>query len=108
LGTLIRHAHQGGGPAFAVLALAVAMIQPAFGTALMTLIRGAVLKDSRLATASCAAITLAAIAMRADEEQRRAVATQTKPRAENRFAMSRHVVPPAALTTANRSWEGRN
>jgi hypothetical protein len=84
------------------------MIQPTFRAALVTLVRGPVLVYPRETTASGAAITLAAVAMGADEEQRRAIATQTKSRAEYRFAMSRHAVPSAALTTANQSWEGRN
>lgn len=95
MGTLIRHASLAGRLAFAVLALAISMIQSALGTALVTLVCGAVLADPRLVAAGRAAIALAAITVGADEKQDRASTAQTKPRAENRFAMNRHAVPPA-------------
>jgi len=102
---LIRHANQAGRPAFAVLALPIAMIQPAFEAALMPPVRCTVLMDPCLTTAGRAAVTLATITVGADEEQGRTSMAQTKPRAENRFAMNRHACRRRSLTTANRSWE---
>jgi hypothetical protein len=65
---LIRHATPE--MAATIDALPVAMIQPAFGTLLMTMIGGATLSEAGLTPALCAAVTLAAITARANPEKR--------------------------------------
>ena len=107
MGTLIRHARLPGRPALPVLALAVAMIEPAFGAALVALVGGPMLAPARIAAANRAAIALAAITVRADEEQGRASTAHTQPCAENCFAMNRHAVRLAGFDNDDRSWEVR-
>ena len=89
MGTLIRHANQAGRPAFAVLALPIAMIQSAFEAALMPPVRRTVLMDPCLTTAGRAAVTLATITVGADEEHGVALLTETSSLKERRFAVNR-------------------
>ena len=105
MGTLIRHA--GLGQASTVVALAVPVVQFAFRAALIAAVGFAVLTKPRCRAACLAAVTLSAVAVRADEEQGVAIAAQTKPRAENRIAVFHHAPSGRALTTAVISWQVR-
>ena len=53
-----------------VLALAVAMIEPPFRAALMTLVGAPLLLSPRPATAPCTAIAMSTVAVRAQEKSR--------------------------------------
>jgi hypothetical protein len=95
---LIRHARW---PAtLAVLSLAVAMIEPAFGTLLMPAIGAAPLLEPRLMAAIQAAIAVSAIAVLTDQEQY--LATQAKPLPKHHFAVRRrHRSGRAGLDNGN-------
>jgi hypothetical protein len=84
-------------PAPAVLPLPVAMIEPAFGTLLMSPVGATLLPAPRLPTARAAAVALATITAGAQKEQRLALTAQAKPWPKNHFAMNRHAYPQAAL-----------
>ena len=104
-GTLIRHA----GPAVAlpVGTLPVTMIEPAFGTLLVTAVGGAALPEPGFVAAGRAAVALAAIAVRADPEQRLAFLAAANSRPENHFSMNRHPPRRRGLTSGNGSWQGK-
>ncbi|MHB1795675.1 MAG: hypothetical protein ACYCPO_11975 [Acidobacteriaceae bacterium] len=73
-----------------VCALAVAMIQPPFGTLLMPPISGPMLLAPRLTPALRAAVALTAITASANPEHRPAIGVAAKPKPQNNFLMNRH------------------
>ena len=77
MGTFVRHT--GFGLALPVVALPVPVIQFSFRAALITAVGFTVLPETCRRAAGLAAITMSAIAVRADEEQGVAIAAQTKP-----------------------------
>ncbi len=81
-----------------VVALPVAMIQPPFRAALMTLIGPPSLLTSRPFTARFAAIAMSTVAVRAQEEGRQAIRAETGPLHQYRF-VRRHACPQAACWT---------
>ncbi len=83
--------------AFPVGALAVAVIESALRALLVPPVGGAPLPAPGSVPAGAAAIAMSAIAMRAEEEQRPALAAEANPLTENRFAVSRHACSQAAL-----------
>lgn len=94
---MIRH----GGALFTplpVVALAVAMIQPSFRAALMTLIGPPPLLSSRPFAAGLAAIAMPTVAVRTQKEGRQAVRAETGPLHQYRF-MRRHACPQATRWT---------
>ena len=107
MGTLIRHAGLSLSMALTVVALPVAVVQFAFRAALMDAVGFTALPEPRGLAARLAAVALSAIAVRADEEQGVAIAAQTKPRTENRFAVFHHAPRGRTLTTAIISWQVR-
>lgn len=103
---MIRHA--GVCLPMPVAALPVAMIQPAFGAALMAPVGFAVLPPPRRRTACPATVALPAVTVRTNEKQYVASAALTKPRTENCLAVYRHAPGARALTAAIGSWEVRS
>lgn len=83
-----------------VVALAVAMIQPSFRAALMTLIGPPPLLSPRPFAAGLAAIAMSTVAVRAQEEGRQAVRAETGPLQQYR-SMRRHACPQAGLFTVD-------
>lgn len=81
-----------------VVALAVAMVQPSFRAALMPLIGPPPLLSSRPCAAGLAAIAMATVAVRTQEEGRQAVRPETGPLHQYRF-VRRHACPQAACWT---------
>ena len=73
------------------------MIQASFGALLVATVSATPLVAAGGGAAENAAIAVPAITMRADEEQCPAVWAETNPLPQNRFAMRRHVLSPAAL-----------
>jgi hypothetical protein len=92
---MIRHARPA--LALAVPLLAVAMIQPAFETPLITPIGRAMLAQTRRPAALQAAIALAAVTTRAQQEHRATFVGVTEPLSQNYFPVRRHVPSQAAL-----------
>jgi hypothetical protein len=90
---MIRHAHR-----FAVLlpvlALTVAMIEPPFRAALMTLVGAPALLASCTPTARLAAITMSPVAMRTEKEGRQAIRAKTSSLHQYRV-VRRHATPQA-------------
>ena len=84
-----------------VFPLAVAVIEPAFGTLLMTTIGVAPLIQAGLVPAMQTAIAMPTVAMRAEEECRPTFTAQTHPQPQNHFAMHRHPPSPAGLDNGN-------
>jgi len=76
---MIRHGRGGGLSAEPVSLLPVAMIQPAFLAALMPPVGATPLAKARLPPAVLATVAMAAITMRADEEQGAAAWLATEP-----------------------------
>lgn len=96
---MIRHA--GLHATLAILALTVAMIQPAFGALLMPAVGVAALLEPGLLAAIQAAIAVSAIAMLTDQEQR--LATRAQPLPKHYFAVRRrHWSQRAGLDNGNR------
>jgi hypothetical protein len=93
--------------ALAVVLLPVAMIEPAFRTLLIAAVGRAVLPAPGLAAARRAAITLSAIAMRANPEQRLASLAAANPLPENHLSMNRHPHTLADFDNGNGSCQGR-
>lgn len=90
-----------------VVALAVAMIEPPFRAALMTLIGPPPLLSPRPFATGLAAITMSTVAVRAQEKGRQAVHAETGPLHQYRF-MRRPVCPQARLLdTGTRSCQPR-
>lgn len=92
---MIRHARPA--PALAVPLLAVAMIEPAFETLLVAPIGRAMLAQTRRPAALQAAIALAAVTVRAQQEHRATFVGVTEPLSQNYFRVCRHVPSQAAL-----------
>jgi hypothetical protein len=97
---MISHAVVG----LAVGALPVATIQPGLETLLVAAIGTALLLQSSLAAAIRAAVTLAAVTVRANPE--RAVASVAAPLPQN-CLLSRHPHPRGALDNGRESWQVR-
>jgi hypothetical protein len=95
---LIRHARMDLPAAAAVIALTVAMIETSFGTLLMAAVGAPSLVGAGMLTASGAAISLSAIAVRANIEHRVTGGTEANSLPQHRFAMScRHAPSRAGL-----------
>ncbi len=92
---MIRHARPA--PVFAVPLLAVAMIEPAFETLLIAPIGRAMLAQTCRSAALQAAIALAAVTARAQEEHRATFVGVTEPLSQDYFRVRRHVPSQAAL-----------
>ncbi len=73
------------------------MIQPSFRTLLVPAIGITPLLQPALVPTDEAAIALAAVAMRADDEHQVTSTAQTNPLPENHFAGDRHMSSPAGL-----------
>ena len=100
---MIRHAWLRLTQAAPVRPLAIAMIEPSFGTPLVAPVGRPLLPAASLVAAFGAAVALPSIAVRADEENRLAVLTKAKPLPQNRFAVShRHASSQAG--TGQRQW----
>ena len=106
MGTLIRHARPAS-PPISIFALPVAMVESSFQAPLVAAVGAAPLLQSRLSTASGAAVALSAIAVLADPEHRVASSAAANPLPENYFAVGRHPCPHAGLDNGNRSWQVR-
>jgi len=102
---LIRHA--ASRPAPPILALSVAMIQPALRAPLVAAVGVASLLASRLAAAGGAAIALSPVAVWTDPEHRPASATTANPLPKNDFVVKAHARPLAGLDKGSRSWQVR-
>ncbi len=80
-----------------ILPLAVAMIEPPFGTALMTLIGAPPLFAAGALTAGLAAIAMPPVAVRTQEKGRQAIRAKAGPLPQYRFvrrhAASRRIAP---------------
>ena len=98
-GTLIRHAFALAAP---VRALAVAMIQASFGTALVAAVGAAVLLEAGLGAAGETAVAMSTITVMTDPEDR--LAAETNSLTENHFAMPGHCEPQARLDNGVGSW----
>lgn len=83
------------------------MIEPSFETLLVAAIGRAMLVEAGLLPAGKAAIALAAVTMRAQEEHGPAFAGMAKPLPQNHFLMGRHLSSQAALDSDNGSWQAR-
>ncbi|MDX1984735.1 MAG: hypothetical protein SFV51_30965 [Bryobacteraceae bacterium] len=86
---MIRHVRRRGLAALPVLALAVTMIEPAFLAPLMATVGTAPLAATITLTAGCAAITVPAVAVGADEEDGLAIRGDTRPLSQCCFAVNR-------------------
>jgi hypothetical protein len=84
------------------------MIEPAFFALLMASIGASHLPEARLLAALLAAIAVAPIAMRADEEDGVALLTATRPLQENSLTMHRrrHCICPAGLDNGSLAMSG--
>jgi hypothetical protein len=95
---LIRHARLLLTTAAPVLPLAIAMIEPSLAAPLVAPVGGPPLLAAGLFAALGAAVAVAAITVRADEENRLAGLTKANPLPQNRFAMNhRHASSQAEL-----------
>jgi hypothetical protein len=81
------------------------MVEPPFRAALMPAVGGTPLLEPGFGAASGTAITLSAITVFADPEQRVASAAAAHPLPENRLALLRHVRPKTGLDNGNKSWQ---
>ena len=78
--------------------LAIAMVEPPFGTILVASVGAPPLLPAGLLAALIAAVAVSAVAVRADEENRVAALTKANSLPQNRFAMShRHASSQAEL-----------
>ena len=102
---MIRHAELG--LTAPVLALSIPVIQPAFRTPLMTAVSATPLLEPCFIPARGTTVTLSAIAVRADPEQRLTTAAAANPLPENDFAMNLHASPQTGLDNGSRSWQVR-
>ena len=95
---MIRHARWRLTQAAPVRLLAIAMIEPPFGTPLVAPVGGPPLPTASLVAALCAAVAVSSIAVRADEENCLAALTKAKPLPQNRLAVNlRHASSQAEL-----------
>jgi hypothetical protein len=92
---MIRHARPA--LAVAVLPLAVAVVEPPFGTLLVTAIGRAMLAQARRSAALQAAIALSPITTGAQKKQRATFPGVTEPLSQNHFRLCRHAPYQAAL-----------
>jgi hypothetical protein len=102
---LIRHARPA--PAFTVLLLPIAVVEPAFGTLLIAAVGRPVLLAPGFGATRRAAVALPAIAMRTNPEHRLASLAAANPLPENHFSMNRHPSAQAGFDKGNGSCEGR-
>ncbi len=84
------------------------MILPAEETLLVTAVGGAELQTPRMVPALRPAVSLPAIAARADPEHRPAARMMTKPKPEYNFRMNRHPHMQAAFDKDNGSCHGKD
>jgi len=95
---LIRHGRWSLAQAASVRVLAIAMIELPFGALLVASVGAPPLLPTGLLTALVAAVAVAAVAVRADEENRVAALSKANPLPQNRFAMNhRHASSQAGL-----------
>ncbi len=106
MGRLIRHARPAA--PFAVGALPVPMIEPAFGASLVTAVGRTALLTPGFRAASRAAIPLPPIAVCADPEHRLASLAAANPLPESHFSMSLHPPTQADFDSGNSSCHGRS
>ena len=106
---MIRHRRLRLTKAGAVLPLTIAMVELPFGALLVAFIGAPPLLAAGLVAALFAAVAMAAVTVRADEENRLAALTKAKPLPQNRFAVNhRHASSQAGdWTTAVVSWQVR-
>jgi hypothetical protein len=83
------------------------MVQLSFVTSLVAAIGTAPLLAAGMGAAGEAAISLPAITMLTDPEDRMASAAAANPLTENYFAMNRHARPQTGLDNGSRSWQVR-
>jgi len=102
---LIRHARLR--PTAPILALPVAMVEPAFRAALVAAVGAAPLLESCFATAGDAAIALSTVTVLTNPEHRVASAATANPLTENDLAINHQCPPMAGWTTGNGSWQVR-
>ena len=81
--------------------MAIAVIEPSFGALLVAPVGAAPLTAPAVGAARKAAVAMPPVTMRANEEHFPAVCAETNPLSQNRFAMCRHALSPAALDTGN-------
>ena len=103
MGTLIRHA----GTAMAIPALPVTMIELSFQASLVPVVGAAALPPPGFHTTGLAAVTLPAVAVAADPENRVASDSRTNALTKDHLAMPIHVRPEAGLDNGDRSWQVR-
>jgi hypothetical protein len=102
---LIRHTRSA--PALTVLLLPIPVVEPAFGTLLITAVGRPVLSASGFGAARRAAIALSAIAMRTNPEHRLASLAAANALPENHFFMNRHPPMQADFDNGNGSCQGK-
>jgi hypothetical protein len=102
---LIRHAQSA--PTLAVLLLAIAVVEPAFGTLLIAAVGRPVLPAAGFGAARRAAIALSVIAMCTNPEHRLASLAAANALPENHFSMNRHPPMQADFDKSNASCQGR-
>jgi len=96
------------GSADAIGTLMVAMVEPSFGTSLVTSIRFAELAAARQIATRLAAIALPPIAVAADIECLSAFRGTAKPSTEEKFQRASRPFPKAGLDNGCRSWQAIN
>ena len=103
---MIRHAGLSSrfAPAQPILALPVSMIQPSFRALLVATIGAAPLLETSLLAAGQATVTLAVIAVPAQEKHSTAFATQANPQPQNHVLVNRHRLR-RRLDKATISWQ---
>jgi hypothetical protein len=81
------------------------MIEPSFGTSLVTAVSAATLPSAGFETAGVAAVTLSAVAVPANPEHSVASDSRTDPLTKNHLAITIHVRPEAGLDNGDQSWQ---
>ena len=95
-------------PAFAILALPIAMIgAPLMGLLVATVGAASLLAES-LGLTGRAAIALSPIAVATDPEHRVAFPAAANSLTENNLALTRHPRRQVGLDSGDRSWQGRS
>jgi len=95
-------------PAFAIVALPIAMVFSSFGALLVATVGTTALLTAGFGLAGHAAITLSPIAAATDPEHGVALAAAANPLTENNLAMTRHPRRQVGLDNGDRSWQGRS
>ena len=90
-----------------VRTLPIPMIEPAFRTPLVAVVGDTVLLPPGFRAASCAAIALPPIAVRANPDHRLASLAAANALPENHFSMNRHPPTQADFDSGNGSCQGR-